>query len=506
MKLELMSVTTLVLLLAVAVVVPATASLDHLPRGAAPKDAPHFAGDAFACDNGKSIPMESVNDEFCDCDDGSDEPGTSACANGHFYCTNEGHEPALMVSGRVNDGLCDCCDGSDEYSGLVACPNTCEELGRAAREAAEREAQLQREGFATRVRLENQAKQEIQVSVIQPSCCYFFRVFLAHSRVVPSQAKHHMERKERIAALDKEMESLERRVQELEAAKTEAETPEAAAKEVFDKDWEATMQARRSEAHANTFDFLDVNNDQSLTAEELLLHPELANDEQQGVTMKDIEALLDVDDDGSLSEAEQSVSLDHFKEHLYSHITKVMADKDGVHPEPSDPKPEYDEDIKTLIANADAARTAHREAESQKRLKESDRKKLENELNYDTGDSHEFAHMINQCYELEDREYKYKLCMFDKVTQEPKAGGRATKLGKWNGFVEGSDRTRAKFDDGEKCWNGPNRSCEVQLSCGAENKVLDVAEPNRCEYVMRMESPAVCKPFLAIDPAAHDEL
>ena len=35
--------------------------------------------------------------------DGSDEPGTSACNNGKFYCENSGHRSQLLVSSRVGD-------------------------------------------------------------------------------------------------------------------------------------------------------------------------------------------------------------------------------------------------------------------------------------------------------------------------------------------------------------------------------------------------------------------
>lgn len=53
----------------------------------------------FEClDGSLLIPFTRVNDDYCDCADGSDEPGTSACSNGSFYCQNAGHEPAFIPS------------------------------------------------------------------------------------------------------------------------------------------------------------------------------------------------------------------------------------------------------------------------------------------------------------------------------------------------------------------------------------------------------------------------
>lgn len=94
-----------------------------------------------------------VNDDYCDCPDGSDEPGTSACPNGMFHCTNAGYRSFNVHSSRVNDGVCDCCDGSDEYAGRVRCVNNCQELGRSAREEAQRQAELVRAGSQIRAEL-----------------------------------------------------------------------------------------------------------------------------------------------------------------------------------------------------------------------------------------------------------------------------------------------------------------------------------------------------------------
>ncbi|XP_076354660.1 uncharacterized protein LOC143249145 isoform X7 [Tachypleus tridentatus] len=55
---------------------------------------------------------------FYDCLDGSDEPSTSACMNGRFYCTfkpQHREEPIFIVSNRGYDGICDCCDEIDMW-------------------------------------------------------------------------------------------------------------------------------------------------------------------------------------------------------------------------------------------------------------------------------------------------------------------------------------------------------------------------------------------------------
>eukprot|EP00927_Polykrikos_kofoidii_P027522 TRINITY_DN24172_c0_g6_i1.p1 TRINITY_DN24172_c0_g6~~TRINITY_DN24172_c0_g6_i1.p1 ORF type:complete len:799 (-),score=167.07 TRINITY_DN24172_c0_g6_i1:113-2509(-) len=94
----------------------------------------------FQClDGSQTVPLAMVNDDFCDCPDGSDEPGTSACAGfaGRcFYCRNEGSRPKFIYASRVGDGVCDCCDGSDE-EGVAATGSVATRAGEAVTRCAD---------------------------------------------------------------------------------------------------------------------------------------------------------------------------------------------------------------------------------------------------------------------------------------------------------------------------------------------------------------------------------
>jgi protein kinase C substrate 80K-H len=92
----------------------------------------------------------------------TDATGTPACPNGQFHCVNAGHKPSYIQSSHVNDGVCDpnCCDGTDEYDGQIHCPNTCKDLGIAARKAAEEATKTALKGWKVRTTYIDSAKRK----------------------------------------------------------------------------------------------------------------------------------------------------------------------------------------------------------------------------------------------------------------------------------------------------------------------------------------------------------
>lgn len=116
-------------LLSLSVPVPAQATSSPAVKGVHPSLYPKYGptpSNLWSClDGSRSIPWSAVNDDYCDCPDGSDEPGTtthgcpiftynalilhlgtSACPNSTFFCPNIGHVGASISATRVNDGLC----------------------------------------------------------------------------------------------------------------------------------------------------------------------------------------------------------------------------------------------------------------------------------------------------------------------------------------------------------------------------------------------------------------
>ncbi|GAB1293962.1 Glucosidase 2 subunit beta [Apodemus speciosus] len=509
----------------------------------------HFYDESkpFTClDGTATIPFDQVNDDYCDCKDGSDEPGTAACPNGSFHCTNTGYKPLYILSGRVNDGVCDCCDGTDEYNSGTVCENTCREKGRKEKESLQQLAEVTREGFRLKKML------------------------------IEDWKTAREEKQSKLLELQAGRKSLEDQVEALRTAKEEAERPEKEAKEQHRKLWEehmvtespsteqqAAAKARREqELAASAFQELDDNTDGLVSLAELQTHPELDTDGDGGLSEAEAQALLSGDtqiDAASFYDRVWAAIRDKYRSEVppadipVPEVTEPKEEKPPVlppteeeeeeeeepeeeeeeeeeevqgeqpkdtptplqPPQPPSPTeeekmPPYDEETQAIIDAAQEARNKFEEVERSLKEMEESIRSLEQEISFDFGPSGEFAYLYSQCYELSTNEYVYRLCPFKLVSQKPKHGGSPTSLGTWGSWA-GPDHDRfsaMRYEQGTGCWQGPNRSTTVRLLCGKETVVTSTTEPSRCEYLMELMTPAACPepPPEAPSDGDHDEL
>jgi len=523
----------------------------------------------FTClDGSETIPFDQVNDDYCDCPDGSDEPGTSACPNGKFYCRNAGHVAHYVWSSRVHDGICDCCDGSDESDG--ACQDVCLELGAEMRAQREKERLAAEQGFAVRQQMVAQAEQMLAET----------RSSIASKEAEIEQLKKSIDirRAEKEAAEAPEKEALDKYAEEEERAKAAKEAVEQEANKAEALEAMAKMDANgdgkisRDEVMANLA--FDTNNDGMVGEEEadfyMAEHTEYDQEaflntawnlmkpvvKGVGGAAKPVKAAAsskkrkarDPDAPVSWNEAGQQVDeegvpieggvdedvgvegnaddldedLDEMEEE-YDDYDEQDHDEEGREELDSEDSPlppphqsndqggekKYDEATQTLVDIADRARKAYDDASNQLRDLERDLRDLKDVANGDYGESNEFLPLKGQCFEFRNNEYVYKLCPFDHTSQRGINGGGETRMGSWDRWDGPIPDTfsRMKFSNGQSCWNGPARSTTVKLVCGTENVVESVTEPNRCEYEMLFSTPVICKSpehYAAQDN--HDEL
>jgi len=101
------------------------------------------------------------------------------------------------------------------------------------------------------------------------------------------------------------------------------------------------------------------------------------------------------------------------------------------------------------------------------------------------------------CHKLEYGKYEYEVCITGKATQREigQGGSGGTHLGSWKAgaaYIDEDGQRTFKWEGGTRCWNGPDRSAEVTVTCGADTRLLTADEPETCRYAFTMESPIGC--------------
>ncbi|WFD35218.1 hypothetical protein MCUN1_002068 [Malassezia cuniculi] len=498
------------------------------PRGVAPEDAHLYAPNAegkWKCLNSDVvIGVDEINNDYCDCPDGSDEPGTSACPDSRFYCANKGHIPAYIFSSHVDDGLCDpdCCDGSDEVLSGKKCPNVCAKRHAEYKRAKDAADKIHNAG--ARVRDSYIAKAKLERETVAKDIIRR-QAELAEAKVKEEQLravrelaeKHYEDRRAAqeasplYAALDQRRTAIEelengrtlllgeiRKLANLLAELAEQGTPEEHSPVAEFIKW----RDGPSGEHMEVSDRLAVLTQKS--------NSEAAYE----IKHDDLHDILDKQDQAVVSSQLFSIP-DYLPDSLiplYKRASTVLVDV-LIRLQIITPG----RVTEGASVDVEEARLEHDSAQDEINRIEADIQRLERKQ-YDParyGIDGEFQPLDGECISKDMGDYTYEFCFLGNTKQISNRDKFPFTLGRFNHFdIHGeypeTDYAHYKnmlYDRGQKCWNGPQRSTLVELECGEKNELLDVSEAEKCVYSMRVSTPAVCSPRESNTVnVAHDEL
>jgi protein kinase C substrate 80K-H len=490
-----------------------TASSDIMPRlrGVRTRDFQKYVGGircvaAYAPRDAPAalLPVDRVNDDYCDCADGADEPGTSACPGGQFVCENFGHRELVIDSAWVDDGHCDCCDGTDEPVG--ACKDECGKAGEAARTEAKNAAARVLAGVKIRDEYVDEGL-----------------------RIVAANDEKLRNAKREFAELEPKLKAASHRVSQLDMLRDHENRMREMASEAAAAASAATVESpvdsipgTDSESASDTELISDVNVDPDPETRErdlearLEVEADLDAAQEAGKSAYDIhgndllgageESEHAVDgDSGNDSARVQETTPDIDEAHLCAELSSnssfdlvlkaqyyqslAMAKLRQYFPRLISPLADPTTGDGVHGTCHSHALNAKQELQSQIDELTAAIRILEQTVGRDYGSPDGAMRKIDgECFEQKFAQYTFKHCPFASVSQFEN-GHQIASLGTWSNWEAGEAMV---YTHGDKCWNGPERSTRVTLECGQKDEIVAVDEPNRCAYLMRFQTPAAC--------------
>lgn len=544
--------------------------------------------DSFTCIGHPSINIKSsqINDNSCDCPDGSDEPGTAACAlldplsppqplpastTGTtnttnvlpgFWCENAGHIGAYVPFVYVNDGVCDhdlCCDGSEEYAhaGGVKCQNRCDSIGKeyrkledtrkAAKEkAAKRRRTMAKEARELRRRVEakitsleeevkglQQKKDELEKKYQELERSERGKVVRTDGQggklgVLAGLAKKRVsELREMLGSVADQRDHLQSRVNELEEILKK-----------FKEEYNPNFNDEGVKAAVKGWEdyAAKVADGESFVVDESDLVEIVKEDgENSGINWKEFEE--DETSDTDICECQQDqlqpctvhrliltrsivysieAYLPDFMRsivHQKINVLRVWLIENGIMAD----NPSGSSESRLVTA----AREAFQAVADDISNKEKTLSEQQEDLGKDYGADDIFRVLKDKCVSTDSGEYEYEVCWLGKTSQKSKKGHSSTNMGKFvridTEMADDEERLDGKslgkgprmvmrYDNGQSCWNGPQRRTDVWLGCAETDEVWRVSESEKCVYKMEVGTPAACEDVDEPGVRSKDEL
>lgn len=393
--------------------------------------------------------IDQINDNYCDCPDGSDEPGTNACLNttARFYCRNEGHFPRFIENFKLNDGICDydlCCDGSDEYL-TGACPDKC--------------------------------------NIIHQQ----FLNYKAKNKDMIGRALHIKE--ELLQTASGRKETIEKRLKSSKGALAQMLIHLNELKSQR-KGLNSESSGRLKEAYEQKFSAL-INElrDKSSDLYE--------NGKGQRDTIKYLESIfLDLVDSYNPNFNDLAVknAINKFQNYYANTEDAQFLERDCielVNNLETQIKSNMLQD-ETLSENGEQEDGGNYNSDSLEQITELVKKIndleteidiLNEELHKNYGENDILRSVKGQWLKQNMAGYEYNFGFLESIYQ------KSTLIGVYS-HAEGN---KLFYTNGSKCWNGPIRTAVADLICGTEEKIISISEKEKCEYLFTISSPIACR-------------
>lgn len=388
----------------------------------------------FTCfDKSKTIPLDRLNDGYCDCPDGSDEPGTNACGNGDFYCRNTGSIPRVIPKWMVNDGICDCCDGSDEAANPHAhCEDLCGAIHRRSVTFRKNLTNMTIEGgklrqkYSDRGRLELSLRRKQLQSVESQKEKLFQATTLAEK--IYWEIKTGNECDDMINQLNLTVTELKNEFKNIESSEKNLR--------------KGTRKVKDSVPHYGRFNLKHRT--------ELYFNVE--------------NCIIYLPDFGNI----------FYRIHNAYKIVKSFLKAYLSYQEPDHPTAQFNKlsAITSKIENATV--------------------KIQKVLDIDFGPDKEFLPLYNQWYYYEKDDYYLEFYPYINCTRHSKKSSGADSTF-FVGHYNRTEPLRWIFTGGQSCgYRSPETTLEVKLHCWLKNEILSFHEKGRCQFKLNFGTPGAC--------------
>ncbi|ODV66419.1 hypothetical protein HYPBUDRAFT_153268 [Hyphopichia burtonii NRRL Y-1933] len=438
------------------------------------------------------LSYDQINDNYCDCPDGSDEPGTNACPYNpeqKFYCANEGYVSGYIENFKLNDGVCDydlCCDGSDEYL-TGKCPNKCEEIRQ------------QFENYKELVYRETEESLLIKEQMVEKA------------KIIKEKVTKKLEEtQQEIHAKEKELEELSVQLRDEEIRiQLEPEISEDLSSSIFEEVsplLNDLVESIKSHTEEKKSQELRLEKLEELLSNLIENYNPNFNDQVVKQTVNKFQDYLSNLEEASNNEKASphsvleslSEKLKEFACHPVSTIKKNVDEL--VNPTFSNminfyyttffksnkgQKSDKPVDLSDSKKSQLAFELEDKIQDLKKAIKslQSEAAVYQENLEIDFGKDEILRAVAGSWVNDKFGEYDYRVGFLDSIYQDK------TLIGRFVSYENG----RLKYAKGTKCWNGPHRSGEVELLCGPKNELVAVSELEKCEYLFQIRTPIACE-------------